>query len=64
MVAEGELKAVVALSEVLDAPNDYLSPELRAKFETYISEPEKISSNEFVQSYLHLKENVTASDSV
>lgn len=55
-VSEEDLQAAAELSGVLDAPDDYLSPELHTHFNSIVPEPEKIQSNEFVQKYLLLKE--------
>ena len=56
VVTDEQLQEVEKKSEVLNAPDDFLSVELRNSFNILLPEPENIKSNEFVQSYLLLKQ--------
>ena len=51
-----DLQEVAELSGVLDAPDDFLSAELRTLLSAILPEPEKTQCNEFVQKYLLLKQ--------
>ena len=51
-----DLQVVAELSGVLEAPDDFLSFELRTLFNDLLPEPENVQCNEFVQKYLLLKQ--------
>ena len=46
-----DLQEVAELSGVLDAPDDFLSAELRTLLSAILPEPEKPQCNEFVKKY-------------
>ena len=51
-----DLPKVAEISGVLDAPDDFLSANLRSLFSAFVPEPEKFQCNEFVQKYLLFKQ--------
>lgn len=58
IVTEEKLQEVASLSGVLDIEEDYLDAEFRKKCEEIISEPEKITAKDYVESYLLLKHSI------
>ncbi|XP_028394479.1 uncharacterized protein LOC114518673 [Dendronephthya gigantea] len=62
-VTHEDLQKVAELSGVLDAPNDFLSAELGALFTSLLPQPEKCKCNEFVQTYLLLKQRYSDTNS-
>jgi len=58
IVTEEKLQEVASLSGVLDVQEDYLDAEFRKKYEEIISEPEKITAKDYVESYLLLKHSI------
>ena len=55
-ITNQDLQKVAEISGVLDAPDDFISANLRTLFSAFVPESEKIQCNEFVQKYLLLKQ--------
>ncbi|XP_066912421.1 uncharacterized protein [Clytia hemisphaerica] len=53
-----DLQEAARLSGVLDVPNDFLSQNDRRLCETILSDPEKVTPEDFVQSYLNLRYSI------
>lgn len=60
-MTEEDLEEVTELSGVLDAPDDYISSSLRKELHDLLPNSEDTKCNEFVQTYIMLKQRYSDS---
>ena len=56
-VTEEQLEEVAQLSEVLTGPDDFLSPDIRAKCQQIISDPLALDVNDCAHAFRYLRDN-------
>ena len=57
-VCEGDLEDVSSHANLDAVSNDFLSADVRKRFEDVIAKPEEIESKDYKNAYLYLKRNV------
>ena len=55
---EEQLREVAELSGVFEIDDDYLSTDTRERFNQIVPNPGKLRNEQWVDAYLHLKQNV------